>query len=504
MSRPRWTALKRQRAIRLLRSLMVRGITIRTSKIFSYFFPSPCSLVSEESSRRIFLRELSGPGSPGCTAKHHEWPRYDGPDANVEIHCMELTLHVCLGTMADRRENTTDGYSFRFFSPEQVDQILRDSLSRGREGSHAAIERILKHEPGLQRAQIWQRIRQLKDRAPGPKYRRSVWGVKDEKILRDGYQNGWRGKREAVRELLRRHPDWRPHLIWRRAAKLGLVRRPTRRCPERYRRRWSEDDDRILLAMAGYKTAKFIAKVLHRSESAVRYRLAVLGKSSRVHLEGYARRTLAQELHLGSRTIQRLVVQGFLEVRDPRITRKSLEDVCKTGRLTASLHDQLSDAKESAAIPREEGPAATPSTNSIPVASGDSSKPPRSCRAKRIWADVASQFNIDVAAIEQLIFRGALKLYDSRVTERSLMKFCARYGALVKTDFLDAETQDWLAGSMNLAPTAGKDEAGGLEAFRKHARVVRTCEHCRRAIRGNVFFRHNKRCPRRNGGSQST
>jgi len=116
---------------------------------------------------------------------------------------------------------------------------------------------------------------------------------------------------------------------------------------------------------------------------------------------------------------------------------------------------------------------------------------------------VARQFNVDASVIEQLIFRGVLKLYDSRVTERSLMKFCARYGALIKTDFLDAETRNWLVGSMDLAPGAGKDVAGALEAFRQHARVVRACEHCGRAIRGNVFFRHNKGCPQRNARSES-
>src|SRR5260370_13319975 len=172
--------------------------------------------------------------------------------------------------------------------------------------------------------------------------------------------------------------------MWRRAAKLGLGRKTSKKVRHHSRQLWSDDDDRILLAMAGYKTVEFIAKALHRSENAGRYRLAVLGKSSRVHLEGYARRTLAQELHRGSRTIQGLIVQGLLEVRDPRITRKSLEDACKTGHLTASLHDQLSDAKESVAIPGEEEPAATPSTNSIPVSPCCPSKPPRSCRAKRI------------------------------------------------------------------------------------------------------------------------
>jgi len=405
--------------------------------------------------------------------------------------------------MADRWSNAAGNSSFRFFSPEQIDRILCEGVKRGRTGSHRAIERILKHEPGLGRAELWRRIRQLKQPSNGKVYQRIAWSSEDDEILRKGYEEGWKGKHEAVRELLRWHPGWQPHSIWGRAAKLGLVQKSPKKTRQRSRQPWTEDDDRILLAMAGYKTAEFIAKVLHRSENAVRYRLAVLGKSSRVHLEGYARRTLAQELHLGSRTIQRLIVQGLLEVRDPRITRKSLEDACKTGRLTASLHDQLPDVKESAAIPHEEGPAATPATNSIPVAPGDLSKPPRSCRAKRIWADVARQFSADASVIEQLIFRGVLKLYDPRVTEKSLTKLCGRYGALIKTDFLDAETRDWLAGSMDLAPAAGKVVAQRMEAFRQHALVVRTCEHCGRAIRGNVYFRHHKRCPQRDARTES-
>ena len=405
--------------------------------------------------------------------------------------------------MADRWASSAGDYSFRFFSPEEVNRILRDGARSGRAGSHNAIERILKHEPGLTRAELWRKIRQLKQPSNGKLYQRTAWSSEDDGILRKGYEEGWKGKRKAVSELLRRHPGWQSHSIWGRAAKLGLVRKALKKDRLRSRQPWAEDDDRILLTMAGYKTAKFIAKALHRSENAVRYRLAVLGKSSRVHLEGYARRTLAKELHLASRTIQRLIVQGLLEVRDPRITRKSLEDACKTGRLPASVHNQLPDAKESAVIPREDGPIATPSTNFVPVSHGSTSKPPRSCRAKRIWADVAKQFNVDASVIEQLIFCGALKLYDPRVTERSLTKFCTRYGALVKTDFLDKETRDWLVGSMDLAPSAGKDEAGRLEAFRKHAQVVWTCEGCDRTIRGNVFFRHSKRCPQRNGLSES-
>ena len=405
--------------------------------------------------------------------------------------------------MADRWASATGNYSFRFFSPEQIDRILREGAKRGRTDSHSAIERILKHEPGLGRGELWRRIRQLKQPSNGKLYQRTAWSPEDDQILRTGYEGGWKGKREAVRELLRRHPGWQPHAIWARAAKLGLVRKSPQKTRQRSRQPWTEDDDRVLLTMAGYKTAKFIAKALHRSENAVRYRLAVLGKSSRVHLEGYARRTLAQELHLGSRTIQRLIVQGLLEVRDPRITRKSLEEACRRRQLPTSIHDLQPETEGTGMFPRREAPAATPSNDSTPVAPGDASKPPRSCRAKRIWADVARQLNVDASAIEQLIFRGVLKLYDPRITEKSLTKFCARFGALIKRDFLDAETQDWLAGSMDLAPSAGKDEASRLDAFRKHALVVRTCERCGRTIRGNVFFRHQKRCPERNASAES-
>jgi hypothetical protein len=187
--------------------------------------------------------------------------------------------------MADRWASATGNHSFRFFSPEQIDRILREGVKRGRTGSHDAIERILKHEPGLGRAELWRQIRRLKQPSNGKLYQRTTWSPADDQILRKGYEEGWEGKREAVRELLRCHPGWQRHSIWGRAAKLGLVRKSPQKTRQRSRQPWSEDDDRILLAMAGYKTAEFIAKALYRSENAVRYRLAVLGKSSRVHLE---------------------------------------------------------------------------------------------------------------------------------------------------------------------------------------------------------------------------
>ena len=396
--------------------------------------------------------------------------------------------------MSDRWDITTGGHPYRFFTPEQVDQILRDGSKHGRTGSHAAIERILKHEPGVERPALWRRIRQLKNLPRGARYRRAVWGPEDDQILRRGYGSGWPGKQGAVRELLRRHPDWRPHVIWRRAAKLGLTGRKNKRGRERSRQPWSENDDRMLLNLAGYKFAKVIAKRLHRTESAVRYRLALLGKSSRVHREGYARRALAEELHLGSKTVQRLIVDGLLEVHDPRITKASLDDLCKS--LQASSAPNTRSHEVAAPVSEEQAEAAVPKKcDSLEQNTKDpGTVPTRPSRAKRFWAEAASALGVSAERVEQYIAKGVLKLQDPRITEKSLRSLCRRYGSLINYDFLNQETRAWLRDSLDLFPTAGEAAAKQMEASRKHAQTVRKCEGCGRAIRGNVYFRHIKSC----------
>ncbi len=396
--------------------------------------------------------------------------------------------------MRGRWHNKTGEDSYRFFSPEQVDKILSEGAKRGRAGSHAAIERILKLEPGVGRAELWQRIRHLKYPSHGTRYRRSLWSTEDDQILSRGYERGWLGKQEAVRELLKRHPDWRAHVIWRRAAKLQLIRKISKRRQERSRFAWSENDDRILLNLAGYKTSRVIAKILHRSEAAVRYRLMLQGKSSRVHLEGFARHALALDLHLASSTIQRLIAEGLLEVRDPRITRESLDNLCKSGRLDAM--------RQNGAQPSDSPPARPDGEESILAASdpparnstGLSASLGKSSRAKRVWAEVARSLSVTPEMVQKCIARGVVKLYDPTITEKSLRSFCRRYGSLINYDFLNRETREWLEGSMDLVRTAGESVSRRLAPQRKHARLVRQCTKCGREIRGNAFFRHAKRC----------
>ena len=397
--------------------------------------------------------------------------------------------------MSGRWDSMGGGDSFRFFTPEQVDQILRAGVRRGPAGTHAAIERILKHETGIQRAQLWKRIRQLKHPPRAVRYRHSKWSENDDRLLREGYEKGRAGKQEAIRELLRRHPDWRPHVIWKRAAKLGLIQKGLKkRCEERSREPWSEHDEQVLLNYAGYKDVRVIGKMLRRSPDAVRARLRVLDKSSRVHHEAYSRRALAKELHLSTRTIQRLIVQGFLEVRDPRITRKSLDRLRQSGRLKGVVGDGASEAVALSPGSEDPGKNALCGKVSRPSASGKQAVRARPSRAKRVWAEAAATLNVSLEVIEHLIAQGILKMYDPMITEKSLMNFCLRYGALINYDSLSRDTRDWLESTMDFVQDAGKEFAQPSERYRKQARIIRRCGKCGRSIRGNVYFRHIKQC----------
>src|SRR5260370_37245069 len=114
-------------------------------------------------------------------------------------------------------------------------------------------------------------------------------------------------------------------------------------------------------------------------------------------------------------------------------------------------------------------------------------------RAKRVWAEVAKSLGVAVEAVQNLVARGVLKLYDPTITEQSLRHFCRRYGSLIDYDFLNRETREWLESSMDWVRTAGESASRRLAPLRKHARVTRHCTTCGRQIPRNAFFRHIQR-----------
>lgn len=373
--------------------------------------------------------------------------------------------------MSGRATDVPDGEPYRFFTQSQVDHILREGSKQGRAGSHVAITKILEHEPNLERSTLWKRIRQLKRPPHGATRHKIVWDAEDDRALQDGYSLGGPQKREAIRQVLARHPDWEPSAVWKHARKLGLTERQFNDMQPRHRHRWAPEEDVKLLGLAGEMDLKMISEKLGRSERAVACRVAWWGKRSRVHNDGYARKSLARELHMGWMTIQRLIIDGFLEVRDPRITKDSIAKLHKSGDpLDRIAHGTAGSV----------GPT--------------SSTMQHCCRSKRTWAAVAAKLNVSLTTVETLIMEGVLKLCDPRVTETSLQDFCHRYGAAISRDFLPQDTRAWLRTCMDFDPNSGRDVARRFMAYREHAMTVRRCAKCGRAIRGNVFFRHFKDC----------
>jgi hypothetical protein len=386
--------------------------------------------------------------------------------------------------MPEHSTNST-GFMFRFFSPGQIDEILRNGAKLGREGSSAAISRILKVEPAIERSDLWRRLRQLRFAARDKPYQKSVWTAQDDQLLTRGYENGWTGKRAAIRKLLRFHPDWRPHTIWKRAARLGLVQKTAKHGRERCSCRWNHREDQILLNLAGYKSCRVIAKVLHRSEAAIRCRLILHGKSSRAYRDGFSRQELAGQLHMGKNTIQRLIVDGFLQIRDPRITRESLKAFCESGALSpAGDHQMRTTSADSV----------RPISTDRPLGSEASAGIGKSSRAERVWAEAGRSLGVPLSTIKSLLVRRVLKLYDPTITETSVRNFCKNYGSMIDYESLNRETQEWLERSMDLQRGAGESAARRFNPLREHARVRRWCPNCGQSFRGNVFFRHVKEC----------
>ena len=150
-----------------------------------------------------------------------------------------------------------------------------------------------------------------------------VWTPELDAILREGYARGWAGARDAINRIQSVHPKWRSHVIWKRAKELGFDQTYVEGRPP-----WSAADDAMLLDFAQEQSVKTISRLLHRSESTVRWRFAKLGESCRVQ-DNYSQEGLARDLRVSPRTVRRWEAAGWLDRRDGRITHESLEEFCR-------------------------------------------------------------------------------------------------------------------------------------------------------------------------------
>src|SRR5262249_16899866 len=133
-------------------------------------------------------------------------------------------------------------------------------------------------------------------------------------LLEQGYRSPL-GIRRATIKRICSLTGWPRQACWDRARKLGLS---LKRQSEF--RRWSEDEEEILMRFVGTRHIRDIAKLLKRTEDSLRAKLKTFvignrtGVSARIR-EGTSRKELAAILHRSPQTIQRWIDNGWLKAR---------------------------------------------------------------------------------------------------------------------------------------------------------------------------------------------
>src|SRR5579864_2795386 len=233
------------------------------------------------------------------------------------------------GINPDRQKQSQ---SFRWF-PE-MDQILVVGMKHGPRGTQAAVKRVRQLTPELVPAQVWHRMRHLREKERSKSATALDWSESAIEILREGYRSGGRKKTEAIKTVRALYPGLAGYVVSRFARSQGWLTREQAEKRKADRRPWTREEEQELFVRAGYEPVKAIAEKLQRSEQSVRFRLKGRAISARV-TDGWSLRKIQQTLHISHRRLQRLIGSGLLRVRDPRVSAISLAKFCR-GRGTVA------------------------------------------------------------------------------------------------------------------------------------------------------------------------
>lgn len=297
-----------------------------------------------------------------------------------------------------------------------------------------------------------------------------------DRVLITGLRLGDAGKHEAINRVLQLVPEWKRGDCWRRIRQLrrSAEKSALHICPPLSEpqisespgsgsrppsRPWTAEEDGRLLDWAGYEPVNKIALRLGRSVRAVRFRLGALGMSARVS-DGWSQRGLRKLLRVSPGRLRYLIGTGMLRVRDPRVTTRSLLDMC--GKNCLSL-DGSALERIRAALTKHDGYS---------------------------WDRAAELLGIPVEQLQTFISKGKLKVLDPFVTDRSFEELCRKHGEQINMSLIDPATASWLVDEYGVSHKNGQP----VSRAQKHALVIRACK-CGRKIAGNVFFKRVRHCP---------